>query len=103
MLTAYGHIVCDDNRSSDQNMRTIYITTAQKVKGSWTLVAYRTPLNSSSSWTTGPRPGRDQLGAPLARFVGGQAHGIGALRSDLARFTFLLGSNDGEQFFSPEH
>ncbi len=27
----------------------------------------------------------------------------GPLRGDLARFTFLLGGNDGEQFFSPGH
>ena len=45
----------------------------------------------------------DQLGASLARCVGGQAYGIDSLRSDLVRFTFLLGSNDGEHSFSPEH
>jgi hypothetical protein len=47
--------------------------------------------------------GHDQLGASLARFAGSEAYGVDALRGDLARFTFLLGGNAGEQFFSPGH
>jgi hypothetical protein len=41
----------------------------------------------------------DQLSASLARFVGSQAYGVETLRDDLARFTFLLGGNDGEHLF----
>jgi hypothetical protein len=44
----------------------------------------------------------DQLSASLARFVGSQAYDAQALRDDLARFTFLLGGNDGEHLFPPE-
>jgi uncharacterized protein (TIGR02246 family) len=45
ILTAYGHIVYDDNRSSDNNKRTIYTITAQKIDSAWTFVAYQnTPL-----------------------------------------------------------
>jgi hypothetical protein len=47
--------------------------------------------------------GHDQLGASLARSAGSEAYGVDALRGDLARFTFLLGGNAGEQFFSPGH
>jgi hypothetical protein len=47
--------------------------------------------------------GHDQLSASLARFVGDHAYGIQTLRDDLARFTFLLGGDDGERLFSPEH
>jgi hypothetical protein len=43
-----------------------------------------------------------QLHGSLARFVGSEAYDIGMLRDDLARFTFLLGVNDGEHLFSPE-
>jgi uncharacterized protein (TIGR02246 family) len=45
LITAYGHIVYDDHRSSDRNKRTIYTLTAQKLDGVWTFVAYQnTPL-----------------------------------------------------------
>ena len=37
----------------------------------------------------------------LTRFVGCEACGVESLRDDLARFTFLLGENDGEGLFSP--
>jgi uncharacterized protein (TIGR02246 family) len=47
ILTAYGHIVYDDDRSSDKNKRTIYTVTTQKIDGAWTFVAYQnTPLGS---------------------------------------------------------
>ena len=41
------------------------------------------------------------LNESLTRFVGSEAYGAGSLRSDLARFMFLLGESDGEGFFSP--
>ncbi|MDX6394716.1 MAG: hypothetical protein QOJ73_5779 [Streptosporangiaceae bacterium] len=45
ILTAYGHIVYTDHRSSDANKRTIYTLTAQKIDNTWTFVAYQnTPL-----------------------------------------------------------
>ena len=45
ILTAYGHIVYNDDRSSDNNKRTIYTLTAQKTDATWTFVAYQnTPL-----------------------------------------------------------
>jgi hypothetical protein len=37
----------------------------------------------------------------LAIFAGCEAYGVESLRDDLARFTFLLGENDGEGLFSP--
>jgi len=44
-LIAYGHIVFNQHRSSDDNKRTIYTLTAQKVDDAWTFVAYQnTPL-----------------------------------------------------------
>jgi uncharacterized protein (TIGR02246 family) len=47
LLIAYGHIVYDDDRSSDANKRTIYTLTAQRIDGRWTFVAYQnTPLAS---------------------------------------------------------
>jgi len=45
-------------------------------------------------------PGRP--GAWLEEFVGHPAYGTGQLRSDLDRFTFLLGGSDGEPLFGPE-
>lgn len=45
LLIAYGHIVYDDNRSSEANKRTVYTLTAQRLEGHWTFVAYQnTPL-----------------------------------------------------------
>ena len=43
----------------------------------------------------------ERLDASLARFVGHPAYGINQLRTDLDRFTFLLGGNDGEPLFNP--
>ncbi len=45
--------------------------------------------------------GHAPLNESLARFVGCEAYGVGSLRDDLARFTFLLGGSDGEGLFSP--
>jgi hypothetical protein len=40
-----------------------------------------------------------QLAASFRRFIGTQGYGLAELRTDLARFTFLLGHDDGEQLF----
>lgn len=55
-------------------------------------------LQSLSGWLA-----RDpaRLGASLEEFVGNPAYGLGDLRGDLDRFTFLLGGSDGESLFSP--
>ena len=50
-------------------------------------------------WTV---PEHDQLDASLARFVGNTGYDLRQLRSDLDRFTFLLGGNDGEALFQPQ-
>jgi hypothetical protein len=42
-----------------------------------------------------------RLGASLEQFVGHPAYGITQLRTDLDRFTFLLGG-DGEPLFGPD-
>ena len=42
---------------------------------------------------------RARLGASLEQFVGHPAYNTGELRQDLARFTFLLGGDDGESLF----
>ncbi len=44
---------------------------------------------------------QDHLDASLEGFVGNRAYHIRQLRSDLDRFTFLLGGNDGESLFQP--
>ena len=45
LLIAYGHVVYLDQRSSDQNKRTIYTLIAQRLEKRWTFVAYQnTPL-----------------------------------------------------------
>lgn len=38
----------------------------------------------------------EQLAASFTRFIGSQAYPLAELRTDLARFTFLLGYDDGE-------
>jgi hypothetical protein len=43
------------------------------------------------------------LDASLTRFVATPGYTLNQLRSDLDRFTFLLGGNDGEPLFAPEH
>jgi hypothetical protein len=40
-----------------------------------------------------------QLAASLSRFIGTPGYDLAELRTDLARFTFLLGHDDGEQLF----
>jgi hypothetical protein len=40
-----------------------------------------------------------QLGASFGRFIGTPGYDLAELRTDLARFTFLLGHDDGEQLF----
>ena len=45
VLLAYGHVVYLDNRSSDQNKRTVYTLIAQRVQNHWLFVSYQnTPL-----------------------------------------------------------
>jgi hypothetical protein len=44
-----------------------------------------------------------QLAAPFGRFIGTQGYDLAELRTDLARFTFLLGHDDGEQLFGTGH
>ena len=41
------------------------------------------------------------LAASLLAYIGHPAYGPDALRSDLERFTFLLGGSDGEHLFGP--
>jgi hypothetical protein len=50
-------------------------------------------------WTV---PEHDQLNASLTRFVANTGYNLTQLRSDLDRFTFLLGGNDGEALFQPQ-
>jgi hypothetical protein len=40
-----------------------------------------------------------QLAASFSRFIGTPGYDLAGLRTDLARFTFLLGHDDGEQLF----
>lgn len=51
-------------------------------------------------WLTGPD--RPHLAASFSRFVGDDAYDITELHTDLARFTFLLGHDDGEQLFGAQ-
>jgi hypothetical protein len=51
-------------------------------------------------WVTAEQ---DLLDASLTRFVGTPGYTLNQLCSDLDRFTFLLGGNDGETLFTPEH
>jgi hypothetical protein len=43
----------------------------------------------------------DQLNASLHRYVGHPAYDINRLKTDLARFTFLLGDDDDDELFQP--
>jgi hypothetical protein len=54
-------------------------------------------LTFLSQWLAGPD--QAQLAASFDRFVGTGGYDLTALRVDLARFTFLLGGDDGEQLF----
>jgi hypothetical protein len=58
-------------------------------------------LTFIDQWLTGPD--HAQLTASLTRFVGTDGYNLTQLRTDLARFTFLLGHDDGEQFFGIDH
>jgi hypothetical protein len=42
---------------------------------------------------------QDQFAASFTRFVGANGYDLAGLRTDLARFSFLLGNDDGEQLF----
>jgi IS5 family transposase len=42
-----------------------------------------------------------QLAASFARFIGTDAYDLHDLRTDLARFAFLLGTDDGSRLFGP--
>jgi hypothetical protein len=42
-----------------------------------------------------------QLAASFHRFVGPDGYDLAALRTDMARFSFLLGSDDGKRLFGP--
>jgi len=54
-------------------------------------------LTFISEWLAGPD--HAELAASFGRFMGTQGYDLAALRTDLARFTFLLGHDDGEQLF----
>jgi hypothetical protein len=41
----------------------------------------------------------DRLAGSFGRFVGNDVYDVDELRTDLSRFAFLLGGNDGELFF----
>lgn len=43
----------------------------------------------------------DHLDTSLTRFVGTRGYNLQTLRTDLDRFTFLLGGNNGEALFQP--
>ena len=51
-------------------------------------------------WLAGPDAGR--LEDSLRRHIGAEGYDLTALRQDLARFTFLLGNDDGERLFSAD-
>ena len=54
-------------------------------------------LTFISQWLGGT--GHAQLAASFGRFIGTPGYDLTDLRPDLARFTFLLGHDDGEQLF----
>jgi hypothetical protein len=54
-------------------------------------------LTFISQWLGGTD--HTQLTASFGHFIGTQGYDLAALRTDLARFTFLLGYDDGEQLF----
>jgi hypothetical protein len=55
-------------------------------------------LQFLSDWIAGDHR---HLDASLASFVGNRAYDTRQLRTDLDRFTFLLGGSDGEPLFQP--
>jgi hypothetical protein len=54
-------------------------------------------LTFISEWLTGPD--HAQFAASFGRFMGSRGYDLAELRTDLARFTFLLGHDDGEHLF----
>lgn len=42
---------------------------------------------------------REHLAASLSRFVGNHSYDLSQLRTDMSRFVFLLGGDDGQRFF----
>lgn len=47
VLLGYGHVVYLDDRSSDQNKRTVYTLVVQRLDGRWLFTSYQnTPLGS---------------------------------------------------------
>jgi len=42
---------------------------------------------------------RNHLEASLTHFIGSRSYDLSQLRTDLDRFTFLLGANNGERLF----
>jgi hypothetical protein len=54
-------------------------------------------LTFISRWLAGPD--QAQLAASFGRYVGTDGYDLTELRTDAARFTFLLGHDDGEQLF----
>jgi hypothetical protein len=54
-------------------------------------------LTFLSDWLNGTDS--NQLAASLHRFVGTTGYDLTELRTDLARFAFLLGNDDGTQLF----
>ena len=57
-------------------------------------------LTFISQWLAGPD--HTQLAASFRRYVGVDGYHLTEFRTDLARFTFLLGYDDGEQLFGIE-
>jgi hypothetical protein len=53
----------------------------------------------SSCTTDWPATNPARLGESLHDFVGSSAYDLGALRTDLKKFTFLLGAADGNGLF----
>jgi hypothetical protein len=51
-------------------------------------------------WLAGPDSA--QLAASFHRYMGVDAYDLADLRTDIARFTFLLGHDDGEHLFGSE-
>jgi hypothetical protein len=54
-------------------------------------------LTLTGQWLGGAD--QDQLAPSFARFIGANGFDLAWLRTDLARFSFLLGNDDGEQLF----
>jgi histidine triad (HIT) family protein len=57
-------------------------------------------LTFLADWLGGDE--RPQLDASLRRFVGTDGYDLTKLRTDLARFTFLLGTDDGTRLFGTD-